>query len=42
MFNKLRMSSESENLTTFVTFFNVYKYKVMFFKLINELTFFQH
>ncbi len=40
MFNKLHMSSESENLTTFVTFFNFYKYKVMFFKLINELTFF--
>jgi len=36
------MSSESENLTTFVTFFNVYKYKVMLFELINELTFFQH
>ena len=35
-FNKLRISSESENLTTFVTFFNVYKYRVMLFKLINE------
>jgi len=42
MFNKLRISSESENLTTFVTFFNVYKYKVMLFELINELAFFQH
>ncbi len=42
MFNKLRMSSESEDLTTFVTFFDVYKYKVMLFKLINELAFFQH
>ncbi len=41
-FNKLCMSSESENLTTFVTFFDVYKYKVMLFKLINELAFFQH
>ncbi len=41
-FNKLRMSSESENLTTFVTFFNVYKYRVMLFELINELAFFQH
>jgi len=41
-FNKLRMSSESENLTTFVTFFNVYNYRVMFFKLINELASFQH
>ncbi len=36
------MSSESENLTTFVTFFNVYKYRVMLFELINELAFFQH
>ena len=41
-FNKLQMSSESENLTTFITFFNVYKYKVMLFKLINESAFFQH
>ncbi len=36
------MSSKSENLTTFVTFFNVYKYRVMLFKLINEFTSFQH
>ncbi len=36
------MSIESENLITFITFFNVYKYKVMLFKLINESTFFQH
>ncbi len=41
-FNKLRMSSESEDLTTFITFFNVYKYKVMLFELINESAFFQH
>ncbi len=41
-FNKLHMSSESKNLTTFITFFNVYKYKVMLFELINELMFFQH
>jgi len=41
-FNKLRMSSESKDLTTFVTFFDVYKYRVMLFELINELTFFQH
>ncbi len=41
-FNKLRMSSESENLTTFVTFFDIYKYKVMLFELINESAFFQH
>ncbi len=42
MFNKLRMSSESEDLTTFITFFNVYKYRIMLFKLINESAFFQH
>jgi len=41
-FNKLCISTESENLITFVTFFNVYKYKVMLFELINESTFFQH
>jgi len=41
-FNKLYMSIESENLITFVTFFNVYKYRVMLFELINESTFFQH
>ncbi len=41
-FNKLRMSSKSENLTTFVTFFDVYKYRVMLFKLINEFASFQH
>ncbi len=36
------MSSESENLTTFITFFDVYKYRVMLFELINEFAFFQH
>jgi len=36
------MSTESENLITFVTFFDVYKYRVMLFKLINESAFFQH
>ncbi len=36
------MSLESEDLTTFVTFFNIYKYKVMLFELINESAFFQH
>jgi len=41
-FNKLCMSTESKNLITFVTFFNVYKYRVMLFELINESTFFQH
>ncbi len=42
MLNRLRMSSESKDLTTFITFFNIYKYKVMLFKLINESAFFQH
>ncbi len=41
-FNKLCMSIESENLITFITFFNVYKYRVMLFVLINESAFFQH
>ncbi len=41
-FNKLCMSTESENLITFITFFNIYKYRVMLFELINESTFFQH
>ncbi len=42
MFNKLHMSIESENLITFVTFFDIYKYRVMLFQLINESVFFQH
>ncbi len=41
-FNKLRMHSDSEDLTIFIIFFNSYKYYVMLFKLINELTFYQH
>ncbi len=41
-FNKLCMSTESENLISFITFFDVYKYRVMLFELINESTFFQH
>ncbi len=41
-FNKLHMHSDSEDLTIFITFFNSYKYHVMFFELINESTFYQH
>ncbi len=41
-FNKLRMHSDSEDLTIFIIFFNSYKYHVMLFKLINESTFYQH
>ncbi len=41
-FNKLRMHSDSENLTIFIIFFDSYKYHVMLFKLTNESTFYQH
>jgi len=41
-FNKLQMHSGSEDLTIFITFFDSYKYHVMFFELINESTFYQH
>ncbi len=41
-FNKLRMHSDSENLTIFIIFFNSYKYHVILFELINESTFYQH
>jgi len=37
-FNKLRMHLNNENYVTFVTFMKVYKYHVLFFDLINELT----
>ncbi len=42
VFNKLRMHSDSEDLTIFITFFDSYKYHVMLFKLINKSTFYQH
>ncbi len=42
IFNKLRMHSNSEDLTIFITSFDFYKYHVMSFKLINDLTFYQH
>ncbi len=41
-FNKLRMHSDSEDLTIFIIFFNSYKYHVMLFELTNESTFYQH
>ena len=41
-FNKLRMHSDSEELTTFCTLIGVYKYRVFPFDLINGLTSFQH
>ncbi len=42
MFNKLHMHSDSKDLTIFIIFFDLYKYHVILFKLINELTFYQH
>ena len=42
MFNKLHMHSDSKDLTIFIIFFNLYKYHVMLFKLINESTFYQY
>jgi len=41
-FNKLRMHSDSEDLTIFIISFDFYKYHVMSFKLINDSTFYQH
>ena len=41
VFNKLRMHSDSENYTIFITILNVYKYRVLSFGLINELSSFQ-
>ncbi len=41
-FNKLRMHSRSEDLTTFITSFDFYKYHVMPFELTNGSTFYQH
>ena len=40
-FNKLRMHLDSENYTTFITALNAYKYRVLSFDLINELSSFQ-
>ncbi len=40
VFNKLRMHSDNEDLTIFIIFFNLYKYHVMLFELINESTFY--
>ncbi len=41
-FNKLQMHSNNEDLTIFIIIFNSYKYHVILFELINELTFYQH
>ncbi len=42
IFNKLHMHLISENLTIFIISFDFYKYHMMSFKLINDLTFYQH
>ena len=41
VFNKLRMHLDSENYTTFITVLSAYKYRVLFFDLINGLSSFQ-
>ncbi len=40
-FNKLQMHLDSENYIIFITALKAYKYKMLSFKLINELIFFQ-
>jgi len=40
IFNKLRMHSSSKDLTIFIISFDFYKYHVMSFELINDLTFY--
>ena len=41
VFNKFRMHLDNENYTTFITALNAYKYRVLSFELINELSSFQ-
>ena len=38
IFNKLRINLNNENLTIYITTLRVYKYRVLFFELINELS----
>ncbi len=40
-FNKLQMHLDNENYITFITALEAYKYKILSFKLTNELIFFQ-
>ena len=40
-FNKLRIYSDSEDFTTFITSLGVYKYRVLLFELINKLVNYQ-
>ena len=41
VFNKLQMHFDNENYITFITALKAYKYKMLSFKLTNELIFFQ-
>ena len=41
VFNKLRMHLDNEDYTIFITVLNAYKYRVLSFKLINDLSSFQ-
>ena len=41
-FNKLRMSEKSEKLITFVISMKLYKYRILFFELINDFASWQH
>ena len=38
VFNKLRMHLDNEDYTIFITILNVYKYRVLSFELINDLS----
>ena len=37
IFNKLRMHSNNEDFITFVTFLEIYKYRILLFELTNDL-----
>ena len=41
VFNKLRMHFKNENMITFITTLKSYKYKILFFDLINDFSTFQ-
>ena len=41
VFNKLRMYSNNENFTTFVTSLKIYKYRMLLFELTNESVIYQ-
>ena len=38
IFNKLRINLSSENLIIFIITLKIYKYRILLFKLINELS----